>query len=146
MQSSRYSASNTSSHQCYLYCACYVLGNSVTIFLQNKLNAPRLLLSFFRTIIRESALCFRISEIALGFRPMRNEKIFKRIITSYWMRSSMIWRIFADRSVCYAPHRHGFSPSYESQLKPLVFITFFVSTCFKLENMLTSIYVKLPSS
>ena len=23
---------NTSYHQCYFYCACYVLGNSVTIF------------------------------------------------------------------------------------------------------------------
>ena len=34
-----------------------------------------------------------ISEIALGFRPMRNGKIFKRIISSYWMRSSVIWRI-----------------------------------------------------
>ena len=62
-------------------------------FLQNKSTVPRLLLSFFGTIIRESALCFRISEIALGFRRMRNGKIFKRIITSYWMRSSMIWRI-----------------------------------------------------
>ena len=61
--------------------------------LQNKSTAPRLLLSFFGTIIRESPLCFRISEIALRFRPMRNGKIFKRIITSYWMRPSMICRI-----------------------------------------------------
>ena len=38
-------------------------------------------------------MLIRISEIALGFRPMRNGKIFKRIITSYSMRSSMIWRI-----------------------------------------------------
>ena len=32
---------------------------------------------------------------------------------------------FADRSVCYAPHWHECSLSHESQLKPLVFITFF---------------------
>ena len=83
-------------------------------FLQNKLTAPRLLSSFFRTIIRESALCFRISEIALGFRPMRNGKIFKRIISSYWMRSSIDMENFADRIVCYAPHLHWFLPSYES--------------------------------
>ena len=66
----------------------------MTIFFwQNKSTAPRILLSFFRAIIRESALRFRISEIALGFRPMRNGKIFKRIISSYWMNSSVIWRI-----------------------------------------------------
>ena len=95
MKSSRHSASNTSYHQGYYYCACYVLGNSVTIFffLQNKSTAPRILLSFFSTISRESALCFRISEVALGFRPMRNGKIFKRIISSHWMRSRVIWRI-----------------------------------------------------
>ena len=75
------------------YCACYVSGNSVTFFLQNTATALRLVLSFFGTFIRESALCFRISQIALGFRPMRNGKIFKRIISSYWMRSSVIWRI-----------------------------------------------------
>ena len=139
MQSSTYSASNTSYHQCYFYCACYVSGNSVTIFFfQNKSTAPRIL---------GSAFCFRISEIAQGFRPMRNRKIFQRIISGYWMRSSMIWRILADRSVCYAPHRHECSHSHERQLKPLVFITFFfLSICFKLENKLTSIYVKLPSS
>ena len=32
-------------------------------------------------------------ELAQGFRPIRNGKIFKRILSSYWMRSSMIWRI-----------------------------------------------------
>ena len=55
---------------------------------------------------------------------------------------------FANPSVRYAPHRHRFSNSYESWLKPLVFIiiSFFLSICFKLENMLTSIYVKLPPS
>ena len=53
-------------------------------FFQNKSTAPRML---------GSAFCFRISEIALGFRPMRNRKIFQRIISGYWMRSSMIWRI-----------------------------------------------------
>ena len=92
MQSSTYSASNTSYHQCYFYRACYVLGKSVPFFfLENKSTAPRPLLSFLETIIRESALCFRISERALGFKPMRNVKIFKRIIARYWMRLSMIW-------------------------------------------------------
>ena len=66
---------------------------TIFFFLQEKSTAPRILLSFFRTIIGESAFCFRISEIALGFRPMKNEKIFKRIISSYWKRSSVIWRI-----------------------------------------------------
>ena len=65
----------------------------LSFFLQNKSTSPRLLLSFFRTIIRESALCFTISEIALGFRPMRNGKIFERIINNYWMRLSILWRI-----------------------------------------------------
>ena len=101
-------------------------------FLQNKSTAPRILLSFFRTISRESALCFRISEVALGFRPMRNGKIFKRIISSYWMRSSVIWRIL-QIEVCVM------------RLIDMGFF-FFLSICFKLENMLTSIYVKLPSS
>ena len=53
---------------------------------------------------------------------------------------------FVDRSVCYAPHGHECSHSRESELKPLGFITFFFSICFKLQNMLTSIYVKLLSS
>ena len=137
MKSSRHSASNTSYHQGYYYCACYVLGNSVTIFfffLQNKSTAPRILLSIFRTISRESALCFRISEIALGFRPMRNGKIFKRIISSHWMRSSVIWRILQIEVCVMRLIDMGF------------FVFFFLSICFKLENMLTSIYVKLPSS
>ena len=107
----------------------------MTIFFwQNKSTAPRILLSFFRAIIRESALRFRISEIALGFRPMRNGKIFKRIISSYWMRSSVIWRILQIEVCVMRLIDMGF------------FVFFFLSICFKLENMLTSIYVKLPSS
>ena len=112
------------------------LENSLTIFFAKQLHHA-LLLSFSRTIIRKSGSSLRISanifqiwskeagyeEIAVGFRPMRNGKIFKRIISSYWMRSSMIWRILQIK-VCYAPYRHGFSNSFESQLKPLVFVTF----------------------
>ena len=149
MKSSRHSASNTSYHQGYYYCACYVLGNSVTIFfffLQNKSTAPRILLSSFRTISRESALCFRISEIALGFRPMRNGKIFKRIITSYWMRSSVIWRILQFEVCVMRLIDMGFHLHMKASWSRWFLLLFFLSICFKLENMLTSIYVKLPSS
>ena len=138
MQSSTYSASNTSYHLCYFYCACYVFRKQFDYFFcKTKQLHHALLLSFSRTIIRKSGSSLRISanifqiwskeagyeEIAVGFRPMRNGKIFKRIISSYWMRSSMIWRILQIK-VCYAPYRHGFSNSFESQLKPLVFVTF----------------------
>ena len=122
-----------------IFTACYVLGNSVTIFFfQNKSTAPRIL---------GSAFCFRISEIALGFRPMRNRKIFQRIISGYWMRSSMIWRILqievgVMRLIGMSVHIHTKASWSRWFLLPF----FFLSICFKLENKLTSIYVKLPSS
>ena len=116
MQSSTYSASNTSYHQCYFYCACYVLGNSVTIFFPKQINCT--------THSRECLLFQNFGNCA---GTQANEKQKNISTNNQRLLDEVKYDLenFADRSVCYALHRDECSHSHESQLKPLVFITFF---------------------
>ena len=117
MQSSRHSASNTSYHQCYFYCACYVLGNSVTIFFFPKqINC---------TTHSRECLLFQNFGNSAGIQANEKQKNISTNNQRLLDEVKYDLENFADRSVCYAPHRHECSHSHESQLKPLVFITFF---------------------
>ena len=99
-------------YQCQLYCPCYVFRNSLTISFvlvffcveQNNCTAPFVILFQnnypLGSSFRISANIFQIwskeagyEQIALGCRSIRNGKIVKRMISSNWMRPSMIWGI-----------------------------------------------------
>ena len=117
MQSSTYSASNTSYHQCYFYCACYVLGNSVTIFFFPKqINC---------TTHSRECLLFQNFGNSAGIQANEKQKNISTNNQRLLDEVKYDLENFADRSVCYAPHRHGFSNLYESQLKPLALYYFF---------------------